>query len=620
MPIAYLVAGLVLLAAATFESSGVVVREEQGRTNEAASPPPPPLPPLWTGLGSRVIRGVSGGEWQAADVGGRQAGHSPRPPPQSSSSGSSSSIRNTSSIDSDQTNFRNDTITAPNTAHDESHCLVDIHPLLLAPSYLAGAKYYGCGDTVIKLTSAYLADSPSPEPAASVALTVAALVSLGIATLLRTTAAGPSGADRARCAVVDGGGGNLDAAPSAVGAANPSAADINSSSRDDLLGLEGDDDDGEEGEKKGDDSDDHEQADYNIGAATDSPPMATVAQKLAQKLAAVVVWIASITLLSGPSFIYSMTSSVPTGDDSVFRHFVGPAAPGLLLVITRVAPVLLTLINATLIPTVVRWCSEKSGWPSAWLLLTSRLMTTWLLPAAAVIMFSNSCGKGWLGLWSKCQSWSGGPRQLDVVGPAGSTADVQGRYCIHNGRKYVWGYIEAEVLLSGTTAICNLPSTTNTPPLTPDASSSSTAGHTATLTVTMSNLANAVARSSKRSPRSSSTRWPSPSFFCRRSRSCGGDWRQMECGRSSRARFDESGRGVADRPPRRRPQRLSRRRTRIHRKGRLSPDRRWRQTLARRRNWPWTTSWPSISPGSSWPSFLGAIFRFCRRSRQPRCS
>ena len=184
--------------------------------------------------GSQVIRG----EWRrvarrrcrrrACGVFNRRRRHS--------SSSSGSSIRNTISIDSDQTNFRNDTITAPNTAHDGSDRLVDIHPLLLAPLLSRRRQVLRVRRHRHQAHVSILGRQPESGRGLR-SLTVAALyhsvLRLCCALLRRAERD-----DRARCAVVNGGGGNLVAAPSAVGAANPSAADMNSSSRNDLLGLE----------------------------------------------------------------------------------------------------------------------------------------------------------------------------------------------------------------------------------------------------------------------------------------------------------------------------------------------------------------------------------------------
>ena len=277
------------------------------------------------------------------------------------------------------------------------------------PAYFTGANYYECGDIAIKVTSAYLADSPGSEAAASASLITAALVSLGIATALRAVTSNS----------------RLAASPSTTSTAG------------DVIILD------------------------SLVSST-GPLSVTTPIPWIKKLMVAAVWLMSLTFLSGPSFIYSMTKSVPT-DDSIFNKTLynvfhsETATADLVEGVSRAAPVLLTLINAAVIPPVVKWCSAQSGWPSSWLLLVSRLLTTWVVPIAAIVAFSNGCGKGWLRLWNKCSS----PRDLDVVGPSGGYKDVLSDICrtqyYPDGRSSTFnkGYAEFETLVHGA-AICNL--------------------------------------------------------------------------------------------------------------------------------------------------------------------
>ena len=283
--------------------------------------------------------------------------------------------------------------------------------LVSTPAYFAGANYYECGDAANKVTSAYLADNPGAEAVASASLIATALVSLGIAAVLCTTSAETADAPAP-----------TSATSSAAGTTTGAAIIDQISSR---------------------------------SAVSSSSSAATVS--FTKRSVAVVVWSLSLLLLSGPSFIYSMTSSVPT-KDSILRVFRSERATADLVEgISKAAPILLTVINTVIIPPVVRWCSAQSGWPSSWLLLTSRLLTTWAVPAAAIVVFSNSCGRSWLRLWNKCSN----PNDLDVVGPSVDDTPLFDRSCftMPSGQSFSKGYTEPETLVSGTTT-CNLPSTT----------------------------------------------------------------------------------------------------------------------------------------------------------------
>ena len=59
--------------------------------------------------------------------------------------------------------------------------------LAMLPLYNVGARYYECGDSLVKTTSAYLADAVEIEGVVAVALIVVAVSSIMFAAHFRTT-------------------------------------------------------------------------------------------------------------------------------------------------------------------------------------------------------------------------------------------------------------------------------------------------------------------------------------------------------------------------------------------------------------------------------------------------
>ena len=59
--------------------------------------------------------------------------------------------------------------------------------LVMLPLYIVGARYYECGDSLVKTTSAYLADAVEIEGVVALALIVVAVSSVVFAAHFRTT-------------------------------------------------------------------------------------------------------------------------------------------------------------------------------------------------------------------------------------------------------------------------------------------------------------------------------------------------------------------------------------------------------------------------------------------------
>jgi hypothetical protein len=288
--------------------------------------------------------------------------------------------------------------------------------LVVLPLYIAGANYYECGDALVKTTSAFLADALEIEAVVVALLAVVALSSIVFAAHFRVTITSKHVKQRRR-----------------------QRADV------------------EEKDQQHDDCIDNYAAmsnslglSINNDVCPDNAALAGTAKHHHHPFLLLMLWVASLVLLSFPSFVYGLTTAVPT-EDSIWPWFAVIAD-----IIHGVAPIIITLINSLVVPAVVVYCCDRSKWQSARLLLVSRLVTTWLVPVAVVVLFSNACGRWWLLLWSKCNN----PDQLTVWGPSGNTTPVLGSTClIIQGTRYQNIFINNISLVSGSD-ICD-PSKSN---------------------------------------------------------------------------------------------------------------------------------------------------------------
>ena len=117
-------------------------------------------------------------------------------------------------------------------------------------------------------------------------------------------------------------------------------------------------------------------------------------------------WLAATALLSAPTVFYVLSLYLPS--DNVLN--IG-ASTGQVL--RRGVPLLLALINSVLLPTLTRSLVHR-GWQrsalardgavlTSRLLVLARLLTMLVLPAGAVLILSEGCGKRWRQLWSVCR-------------------------------------------------------------------------------------------------------------------------------------------------------------------------------------------------------------------------
>ena len=132
-----------------------------------------------------------------------------------------------------------------------------------------------------------------------------------------------------------------------------------------------------------------------------------------------------------------------------------------LSVIHYGAPIYLTLINSLVVPQLAKASSERSGLPTSWLLLVSRLLTTWVVPGLVVVFLDNSCGQHWVNFWDACGS-AESIAQMDVHGPDGGIVNDQYGYPLY------WSnttYVDArsEICLASNSATGKAYLRTNTP-------------------------------------------------------------------------------------------------------------------------------------------------------------
>jgi hypothetical protein len=120
-----------------------------------------------------------------------------------------------------------------------------------------------------------------------------------------------------------------------------------------------------------------------------------------------VAWLGATLLLCVPTAAYAMSAIIPVnGSWSI-----------LLSVVHYGAAIFLTLINTLAVPRLTLIFTPRVKLPSSWLLLLTRLMTTWLVPVAVVVALDNSCGQNWVKFWDMC--YSGDPRvqEMNIYGP-----------------------------------------------------------------------------------------------------------------------------------------------------------------------------------------------------------
>jgi hypothetical protein len=296
---------------------------------------------------------------------------------------------------------------------------------VLMPLYVGGARYYECGDAVVISTSAYLADAIEIESVTAAVLIAVAVSSVAFAA--RFLVAFHSTREWGwQEAVVEERkqqqwrGGSVNG----VNGVNDYNADGGSSVEAVVGGSISD------------------TINDTIIAADHSDNGTSTCRTVLLFM----MWVASLLLLLIPSVVYGMATAVPT--ESRIPGFAVIAE-----VMHWAAPLIITVINSAIVPRVVDYCCDRSRWQSARLLLVSRLLTTWVVPVAVVMIFNNSCGRMWLPLWEKCSPEK--MKELDVFGPSGNMVEVLESVCFETsvgGGRHIYefnGYINRTVLVSG---------------------------------------------------------------------------------------------------------------------------------------------------------------------------
>ena len=293
------------------------------------------------------------------------------------------------------------------------------------PLFIAGAHYYECGNALLWTTSAYLSDRPLLEGAAAASLSFVGILTVLFAVLFRAHAR-------------NGG---------AWGFHNDTGSDQR---EDDLTQHPS-----------------YEDTHYSSGPSpahrqrgvsshhqrVNTVRIRTGKESVLWQALLALIYISGLLLVCIPSFTYALTEAVPT-ELGNFGASVGEGAVVAIVLrwIHRVAPFLLALVNTAVIPAICAFCREQAGWQSSWMLLSARVLTTWVVPTAVVLLFSNSCGRWWLSVWSKCQT-TPSRQELDVHGPSQLTEFnlTQGCYVDNSSLKTVHysGFIDPAVLSSG---------------------------------------------------------------------------------------------------------------------------------------------------------------------------
>ena len=236
--------------------------------------------------------------------------------------------------------------------------------LLLAihlPIYVTGTHLFTCGNPLLRTTAAYLADGPIKAFFAVGGTMVAAVLGIALIRLL-----------------------------------NRIVAEEQSSAPEDFQYQPR-----------------REWASSDANAAPPRPPATGGEQPPLVRFAWAMAWLGVACLLTLPTALYAMSATIPvegTGEQIV------------LSIVRYGAPAYLTLINSLAVPKLAKAANRKIGVPTSWLLLTSRLLVTWAVPALVVMALDNSCGQLWVKFWDKCNNPER-TRLMNVQGPDGGSSE-----------------------------------------------------------------------------------------------------------------------------------------------------------------------------------------------------
>jgi hypothetical protein len=120
-----------------------------------------------------------------------------------------------------------------------------------------------------------------------------------------------------------------------------------------------------------------------------------------------VAWLGATLALCVPTAAYAMSTIIPVPESWwMLRASVHYGAA-----------IYLTLINTLAVPRLAAACTPRVKLPSSWLLLLTRLMTTWLVPVVIIVTLDNSCGQNWVKFWNMCYSGPQRVQEMDIYGP-----------------------------------------------------------------------------------------------------------------------------------------------------------------------------------------------------------
>ena len=264
------------------------------------------------------------------------------------------------------------------------------------PAYSTGANYYECGDPLLRTTSAYLAESPTQG-----CIAVAGMLATAVLGVLFVSQIGDLVGDVGE---EDGGGGDGDGGDGGDGDGN---ADSNSGG--------GNGDVHTAAMARFEPNNDRALAWLSVDAPSlDTRALRAVVATSSPwvRFAWFNLWMFSALALCVPAIIYALSTIMPAKEGSLNESILNQVGYN--------APVLITLVSSLAVPQVARWGARKAGLPSSWLLLTSRLMTTWLVPFWVVLILDNSCSQQWVKFWHMCDNGLARTKTMDILGPDGS--------------------------------------------------------------------------------------------------------------------------------------------------------------------------------------------------------
>ena len=163
-------------------------------------------------------------------------------------------------------------------------------------------------------------------------------------------------------------------------------------------------------------------------------------------------WVGGVVILCIPTSVYVLTTVTPNN-----LRGIGQLPSWLVDILHKSMGYILVATNSLLVKPLATVCSREAGWDKCTMLLVSRLLTTWMVPAVILGVVSNACGRHWVNLWATCDADKAS--SLDIFGPSGEFGETAFSEFVNgtDGNRYwakKWYPLPAK-LVAGATDICD---------------------------------------------------------------------------------------------------------------------------------------------------------------------